>query len=304
MDFTFPRISGKAFLGYMDDLVADLKSLFRTIGEQAQIIADESTTIEELTFNLEGLFEPHPTDRAQKAYKPRSVSPKQYAQMIGEILVQNGERVGASVLEADRKRFVVGMEQLKIRGPREIAPDIQYALKRSSSIIKAADRGKEISQTRREEMRKVIKNVLATEPVQTRTGAVRKDIQRKVKKALREYFAGYTKDSPPYGVPKNLETIAVTETKSLLNNVRREYMQMAEGNLPEGTVMMKRWRHNASLAKEPRPSHRAMDGKAIPMSGKFRVDGHWCTGPHDYSLPPDQSIGCHCDLVYTVEKKA
>jgi len=291
---------------YSVDVAKKLRAVFKDAEKEAIRIVGASKSIEQMTRDLTALFGDGDFDHLKKA-KAKEVSSKRYGSIIKVILKENNRKIASSILEADRDRFLAGLSKVRIKSPDDharIVPDVKHALKRSSSIIKAADRGKLISQTRREEIRKVIKGVLSKEPVETRSGEVRLDIQVKVKKALKEYFEGYTKNSPPYGVPRNLEAIATTETKFLINNVRREYMSMAAENLPKGLKMFKEWRQNRSLSRVPRASHSAMHGVRVPLSKNFRlVEGKktfYCSGPHDSALPAESIIDCHCDLIYTV----
>ena len=299
-----PVVTGKQFLSLIDPMAEDLKKLFTQIAADAQRIASNVTVLPDLERSLVGLFEEDHRDHLKKIVEYRG---RKYAGLIQETLVKNQKRISGSILNSDRKRLLREFGVLDELAPEKtavIVPEINYALQRSSVLIKAADNGRMISQTRREDMRKIIKNVMMDQPVHSQSGGIAPEIADKVKTALKEYFEGYTKNSPPYGIPRNLQTIAVTESRSLLNNVRHEYMGMADQNLPDGFETDKTWRHNASLSKVPRRPHKAMNGQTIRFGEVFVVNGFAAKNPHDYNLPASETISCNCDSLYTIRKVA
>ncbi|WP_246838113.1 hypothetical protein [Leptospira mayottensis] len=235
-----------------------------------------------------------------------------YQKLIHHIIAENQKKISQSVLRSDQDRLHDNLKNILPKEPDSKTfkiPDIDHALKRSSTLIKAADNSKLMSITRREEIRKVIKNILTENPVQTQTGAIRKDISRKVESGLLEYFEGYTKNSPPYGVPRNIHAIAVTETRSVINNTRREYMKMTSTELGDECVILKSWIHNGTLSKRARSNHINLAKFGfIELDQKFSVKGgdgktYYVDGPHDYALPPSEVISCNCEIRYSIKRK-
>lgn len=91
--------------------------------------------------------------------------------------------------------------------------------------------------------------------------------------------------------------IMVTEMNRVYNvTLTSQIDSLAERN----PGVCKRWIHRPEASNEPRPGHAAMNGKVIyPAKGEvFELpSGAKCNGPHDPSLPADESIGCHCTVV-------
>ncbi|TGK36229.1 hypothetical protein [Leptospira andrefontaineae] len=343
--FYQPVIQSKQFFDLTYDMVAELKTVFIVVQEQSLSLLRKGVakkwSAQQVEDAISDLFDHDPItievikDKGNKTsnaadddddgpdpiraiawaklksqYKGKWDG-KNYSDLIKRIVVENQEKISSSILQADKDRLHKNLKSILPKGDKEKdfgPPEISYALKRSSSLIKGADKAKLLSQTRRDEIRKVIKRVLDAEPTQTKTGAIRKDISKKVETALKGYFEGYTKNSPPYGIPSNLHTIAVTETRTLLNGVRREYLKMTQKELPDFSIM-KSWVHNGSLSKNARDNHQSMTTKSeIPMDKKFKLKGadgktYMVEGPHDPSLPAGEIIGCNCEERYRIVKK-
>lgn len=66
-------------------------------------------------------------------------------------------------------------------------------------------------------------------------------------------------------------------------------------------VAGKRWMHTGAKFSDPRPNHVAMDGRASNADGTFTLVGadgntYYPQCPRDTSLPPGESINCHCAM--------
>lgn len=278
----------------IDPLVDGLKALFADVLKASLKAVDDATTVHEMEQKLEALFA-----EDQQVTKARKLAGTGYAKRMQSILRENRQNVSETVLEADRKRLVK-----KVKGGEKIMPEVKHMLGRSKVFLKAADSGKEMSRTQREALRRIVKRVLLEEPYQTRAGNVKKHVAVKVKAALKEHYEGYTKQVPPFGIPENLKAIAVTETRSLLSNLRQEYMTTTQETLEATHTVEKEWEHNSSLSHVSRKSHRAMDGTRVPVKAKFVLAGKYnIDGPHDYSLPASEVVSCNCGMKYYVMAK-
>lgn len=64
-------------------------------------------------------------------------------------------------------------------------------------------------------------------------------------------------------------------------------------------VSEKMWKHTGEYRNEPRQNHVEMDGQRVPVEESFDLVGADGSGyspmyPRDTSLPPEESINCHC----------
>lgn len=96
-----------------------------------------------------------------------------------------------------------------------------------------------------------------------------------------------------YGV----ERIVRTEINRALNLSEQRHNKQVAEVIPG---LMKYWLHeNDSRAREShiavgRATNPDLGGNPIPVLSKFNVGGHKADGPHDVSLPPEESINCRC----------
>lgn len=224
--------------------------------------------------------------------------------LMTQIIRENQGRIAHAVTTTDKRRFEKNVKALapkSDKGKKIIIPDVSNVIRRSPTIIKAADKGALMAETLRDRLRKDIKQVMLDEGITTTRGTVKRSIARKVEKQIGETFAGYTARNPEFGgVPTNLHAIAVTETRAVINNVRKEYVQAVAKE--SGREVMKTWVHNDSLSKTPRPGHERLHGTTIPMHKRFVLKGAKRTyrvdGPHDERLPADEAIQCACELSF------
>ena len=68
----------------------------------------------------------------------------------------------------------------------------------------------------------------------------------------------------------------------------------------QGLEVEKMW--DATLDSAVRPEHARLDGKRVPIDGKWNMAGYEVSHPGDPSLPPSLSINCRCHSV-TVTKE-
>ncbi len=76
----------------------------------------------------------------------------------------------------------------------------------------------------------------------------------------------------------------------------------------DGYELQKAWKHNQSLSRNSRSNHVLMVRQGwIPLDSKFNLvsdDGKVFSilTPHDIVLPPNEFIGCNCELVFRMKK--
>ena len=88
-------------------------------------------------------------------------------------------------------------------------------------------------------------------------------------------------------------TTAVTEI------MRAHNVAKQEAAMQNPAVKEKLWRHTGAHKNMPRENHVAMDGQRVPVDMPFTLvgadgDTYYPMYPVDSSLPPRESINCHC----------
>lgn len=327
-----PRIFGKQFFDLTKPMINELKTVFTEIAEDSYSIAIRSykqrKTLWEMEKDLLVLYDTNTEDELQKkitvnartmdiknlrskyGVKGDNVRGKRYNRIIKDVLKENSKQIVESVLTTDKRRFKENVKQMLPKTKRNkilVLPNVDNVIRKSSSIIKAADRGEIVMQTRRDDIRKIISRVMLENNITNKNGTVSKTITSKIERELKQYFKTYTKNSPPYGVPSNIHTIAVTEGRYQINNVRLEYMKELN-KTQDGFVMQKIWVHNLSLSQQGRKNHQAIINQGwIDMDQKFiliDVNGnkYEIDSPHDIKLPAGEFIGCNCEVAYRMKK--
>jgi hypothetical protein len=240
--------------------------------------------------------------RLRKKYEFRG---KNYSALASKIIVEQSAAIADAVLTTDKKRFDRNLKALAPKGPtgkKVVLPDVSNVIRRSPTIIKAAEKGKLLTQTLREKIRSDVKNTLLEEGISTTRGTVPKNLTKKLEKQLTETFKEYTKSNPKYGMPSNVHTIAVTEARTVANQIRLEYTREVAKQTPDHQVK-KTWIQNRGLSREPRDSHARVDGQERDIDKPFRLKGkdgnlYSPNGPHDAMLPASETIGCNCELSF------
>jgi len=87
--------------------------------------------------------------------------------------------------------------------------------------------------------------------------------------------------------------VAVTEVLRAHNAAQMEAL------MQDPSVSEKMWRHTGDYKNEPRSNHVDMDGQRVPKGEPFELIGadggvYYPMQPCDSSLPPEESINCHC----------
>lgn len=78
-----------------------------------------------------------------------------------------------------------------------------------------------------------------------------------------------------------------------------------EASLQTPCIVKKRWRHSG--IGKPRSNHKAMDGDTVPKDKPFTLRGadgstYYPMYPVDSSLPPSESVNCHCTVDDVVDE--
>lgn len=124
------------------------------------------------------------------------------------------------------------------------------------------------------------------------------EIENILTKGLKEGsgIAAFTRDILDSGIRDEYykaRRVAVTEV------LRAHSVAQHEAYMQSPSVKEKMWRHTGSYRNEPRRNHVDMDGQRVPVNEAFELKG--IKGgtlrpmyPRDSSLPPEESINCHC----------
>ncbi len=249
-----------------------------------------------------------------------------YRQLIGQIIATNNERVARNVARVRVAKLHQQAAGLTSRWKRVVLPSVEEAVpKRALFLRKGAERGKILTDELRASLSKDLREAMAEmrrsgmQLMITQTGTTRGRLNPRLvdvfEQKIVKRFASYAKRDPEVGVPRNVRTIAVTETRATISGVKGVYMQRLADKNP-GLEIRKRWKHNPHLSKEPRPGHREMDGVEVGMDEPFevpewmRVGGKWhrtnrvwrLKHPHDPTAPPQEVVSCQCDVDFVARR--
>ncbi len=239
-----------------------------------------------------------------------------------KIISNNVESVSRAVSRISNDNYKKQFKKYRREGRRFVLPNIQEVIpKRSVFTRKGAERGVLLTDALKTELDKQLRLILTDfkgrkQPVYiirrgVKAGRINPAVIGDFEKRIVQTFTNYTKKDKRYGVPSNVHTIAVTEVRSTISDIKETYNQTLLAKNRDKLRMFKRWIHNKSLSKEPRPHHQQMEGRTIEGSKAFAVrhkikkKGRWIQigwtkmmRPHDPTAPADQVISCNCDLDY------
>lgn len=250
---------------------------------------------------------------------PSEMSGKNYRILMTDILDKNTKNIQNAVGRMTNSNYEKQITNLKKKGRLKekavLLPSMDEVLpKRSVSVLKAAESGKLVTQTLSDRMNKSLRDTLKTwkesgKPLEIPTGKnVGKIDPRLIKefeKNIMGVFQDYTKIDPSTGVPGNVRQIAITEVRTNIDEIKAEYHKTLERKNAGNIKSTKTWNQNRGLSKVPRKEHSEVNGLTIPRHSMFFVknpDGgvDVMRHPHDPLAPPNQTIGCSCDLIYKV----
>lgn len=125
-----------------------------------------------------------------------------------------------------------------------------------------------------------------------------KEIERILEKGLSDgsSVATFTREILDSGIRDEYykaRRVAVTEV------LRAHSVAQQEAFMQSPAVESKRWKHTGSYRNDPRKNHMDMDGQIVPVNEPFELQGikggtHRPMYPRDTTLPPEESINCHC----------
>ncbi len=247
--------------------------------------------------------------RLEKKYG-KTVTGSNYRALMSEIIASNADNVSRAVLRLQDDKF---KQSTPVKQKVINLPDITDVLpKRSVFTRKAADKGAMMTDNLRDQLTKNLRAVLESDKYIRRRGSLAGTLKESAladfEATIKQTFQNYTKKDPRIGIPSNVHTIAVTELRSTVNNIKDEYMgALVKKN--DDAEIMKEWRHNGRMVKTPRMHHREISGLEIPYNREFvmynKVTGNTvhCNYPHDPDLPPEEVIGCQCEVIYRIRKR-
>lgn len=248
-----------------------------------------------------------------------------YRALMSKIIAHNSEHVARAIGRLTNENYSKAVKKISTKERRFIVPDVQEVLpKRSVFIRKGADRGwlltdsirTQLSKDLREAMKVVTPKTGEARFIKRRgrgAGRVSPKIIKEFEARLSETFKGYVAPDKKIGVPRNIHHIAVTEMRSVADDIKYKYASTFTKRNPD-VVMKKRWVHNTYLSKAVkwiRKGHDEINGDTVGLHDKFMVRNDQ-TGafdemlhPHSPGAPAEQVIGCHCDVEYfaAVRKK-
>lgn len=235
-----------------------------------------------------------------------------YKDLISIVVGTNQSVIANSVAKISARRYYEIADKLVKRHKKKgtefklIIPNPGDILpQKRAFIIKAAEQGQLISDTLRRAISKDLRDTLLENKSVSRYGKLNDFAEGLFERKIKKTFTNYTVKNSKFGVPTNVHTIAVTEIRSVVNNIRDEFANNFQSRNPH-TFVLKKWIHNPHLSKEPRDTHAMVATfKPIKYYEKFPVPNikggiDHMSYPHDPAAPINQVIGCHCECEYIV----
>lgn len=260
-------------------------------------------------------------DRLKK-YGINKISGNNYNALMRDILIKNNQDIAQATAKLSDDHWNKSLKKIS-KPKRFILPDVSEVLPEENvHIVKAAEQGQLMSNTLRERLSQDLRDAMdefrtkvTDEPAFLRrrgikAGTINPKVIDLFQGKIAKTFENYTKVDPQFGVPSNIKTIAVTEVRTTINDIKDNYVKTLLDKNPD-LGMKKTWKQNKELAKEPRRGHSEVNGLTINQNEKFMVPLYNKKGlkinttpmdrPHDPSAPAEQTIGCNCELEYFVE---
>lgn len=124
------------------------------------------------------------------------------------------------------------------------------------------------------------------------------EIERILEKGLKDGkgIAAFTREILDSGIRDEYykaRRVAITEV------LRAHSVAQQEAFMQSPAVREKMWKHTGDYRNDPRENHVKMNGQHVPVNEPFELEGikkgtHHPMYPRDTSLPPEESINCHC----------
>lgn len=207
-------------------------------------------------------------DRLKERY-PGAVEGGTYRELMGEIIANNHENISRAVARLQSQHFEKHVARIKRSTTKQVAlPSLEDVLpKRSVFLRKGAEQGQMITDTLRDALTKNLRAAVAdylktgAGSMQYRRGEsrgrMRPELVTQLRDAMKSTFSDYTKGA----VPANIDTIAQTEIRSAVSDIKHTYNMRLQEQNPGRIQIIKIWRHHPSLSVKPRTEHRIMDGE-------------------------------------------
>lgn len=258
-------------------------------------------------------------------YGSDKIKNKRYQRVIQEILLNQQKNISNKISKLESEHWKKALNKISTKEKQFILPDVQEVLpKRSVFIIKSAEKGKMLTDTIKDKLTKDLRNIMTEYKIKggktkyiirggKKTGVISPKIIKEFENKITETFTEYTKKNPKFNMPTNIHAIAVTETRSTINNIKQEYMKELKRKNPDLKIK-KQWIHNPSLSKYGRLGHIKQNGKTINEDEMFAVENWtthkkplylgitYMTAPHDKNAGAEQVICCNCDVIYYISK--
>jgi hypothetical protein len=334
------QLQQKDFADLTKEFGRDLETMFMVYQEHIVITMNDAVenewSIDQLENELgrtEMTFEDRDKESLEEVHRKISLSriegPNKLKLRMSKLSKKTGwtggklQNLMSSVVEFNTDKIINKTKRIAVKDMKEVAEGLTTRLKaieipnveeifpaRSVFIRKSAEKGKLLVDNLRDDLSKDLRSAMRSNNMMyapgTNTQKVTKTLVNDVENRITKTFQGYTKKNPKFGIPTNVHAIAVTEVRSSVAAIKKEYITklVAVNDL----VSTKIWKHNPQLSRTiPRPEHAALNGIVKDIDGTYTIKsetGNYTVhGPHDGSLPVSQVISCHCDLVYRVRKK-
>lgn len=269
-------------------------------------------------------------NRLTKKYDidPTKVRGGNYRTLMNDILARNTKNIAETTAKLSNDHWNKTLKKVSTKEKRFIMPDLSEVIPDNTVFIrKTAEQGQLITNTLRDKLSKDLTDVLSEFRTKktdeqafirrrgTQAGTVNPELIRLFQEKITETFEAYTKTDPRFGVPPNVKTIATTEARSAINDLKEAYVKDLMKRNPD-IKMRKRWKQNKSLAKHPRVGHSEVNGTSVDfdemflvplykeIKGKFvRIGTTPMSRPHDPNAPLEQIVGCNCDVEHFAEIK-
>lgn len=248
------------------------------------------------------------TERLRKKYG----NFRSYGDLAERIISENHTKVATKITRMNNSVFTAESARVKNKAKAVNLPELTSVLPKRIEAIKSKERGQWMAENLKKKITDDLRNVLRQNgALRTRgklVGTMKEKMVKDFQARITQTFEGYTKVDPKLGVPSNIRNIAVTEVRNVVNNTKDAYMdELLKRN--SDLHITKTFVHNGRMSKHPRMHHKEANGLTVPKSEPFRLFNRE-TGrvvvmmyPHDPSLPPEETIGCSCEVVYRVQKK-
>jgi hypothetical protein len=260
--------------------------------------------------------------RLEQKYGKSGYHGRKLQAVMKEIIAHNTIQISDSMARFNYKKF-------ELKKGNMVLPNLEKVMPAHSVYVRKAQiQGDSLKQKLKDQMTNSLRGVLKRYDARgidykkgkgyslQRRGQIKNAIVMDFEKEITGVFEGYVKKNPQYEMPGNIHAIAVTETRSVIDHVKKEFKDGVLKQNPD-FICEKTWIQNRQLAKEPRRSHSAVNGKTIPHDQPFtvplfqKIGKRWYkTGkiitmdhPHDPKAPAGEVIQCNCEAIYTFSKR-